>query len=232
MAKIDRALIIRRLGVELSQEYAKGCAESCEEHDLPYEFIDAVEFLSCEEAFTSVGAKKSPNYSNGNGHCCCHASHIKSWKRIIELDKPCLILEHDSIVRGDVRNIDLPELGITTFGHRVTHKNVYTPIKPAEEFLPIKRAIGTHAVGLTPQTAKWLWEDARDNGISVGIDKYLMMLRKCPLDLYVCSPEQVVCWTRGSTIGIQDKKSQGQHKIKMSASNYKEAFSPYWLRGF
>ena len=57
--KIDRALIIRRDGSEISQEYAEGCAKSCERHGLNYEFIRAVEFLECKEAFESVIAFKT-----------------------------------------------------------------------------------------------------------------------------------------------------------------------------
>ena len=62
--KIDRALIIRRLQVPISIEYAEMCAASCEENNLPYEFIDAVEFLSCDEAFKSVGTFRQKKYVN------------------------------------------------------------------------------------------------------------------------------------------------------------------------
>ena len=231
MSTIDRALIIRRLGNDLSKKYAQGCAESCEEHNLPYEFIDAVEFLSCEEAFASVGAKKAPEYKNTKGNCCCHSSHIKCWKRIIELDKPCLILEHDAIVKGDVRNIDIPDMAVTTFGHRVRDINEYTPISEAKEFIKIPRAIGVHACGLTPKTAKWLWENARDEGVSVGVDRWLMMARRSGLPLYVCHPEQVVCWSRTSTSKMQNTNEQQKDGMKGSVVNYSNAFSPSWEKG-
>jgi len=171
MAKIDRALIIRRQGVELSKQYAADCAKSCEKHNLPYEFIDAVEFLECEKAFESVGAKTSPTYKNTMGNCCCHASHIKCWKRIVEIDKPCIILEHDAIVKGDVRNIEIPDM-----------------------------------------------------------DKWLMMRRASKLPLYVCHPEQVVCWSRTSTSNFKEGE-QGKDGKKSSVTNYKEAFSPSWRKG-
>ena len=230
MNTIDRALIIRRQAVELSKQYAADCAESCEKHNLPYEFIDAVEFLECEEAFQSVGAKKSPRYKNTMGNCCCHSSHIKCWKRIIELDKPCIILEHDAIVKGDVRNIDIPDMAVTTFGHRVAGVNDYNPIGPAKEFIEIRRAIGVHACGLTPNTAKWLWEHARDEGVSVGVDRWLMMQRASKLPLYVCHPEQVVCWARTSTSNFKEGE-QGVDRKKTSVANYKDAFSPSWTKG-
>ena len=230
MNTIDRALIIRRQGVELSKQYAADCAESCEKHNLPYEFIDAVEFLECEEAFQSVGAKKSSRYNNTMGNCCCHSSHIKCWKRIIELNKPCIILEHDAIVKGDVRNIDIPDMAATTFGHRVAGVNDYNPIRPAKEFIEIRRAIGVHACGLTPNTAKWLWEHARDEGVSVGVDRWLMMQRASKLPLYVCHPEQVVCWARTSTSNFKEGE-QGVDRKKTSVANYKDAFSPSWTKG-
>lgn len=231
MAKINRALIIRRQGVQLSKEYAQDCAESCEEHNLPYEFIDAVEFLECQQAFESVGAKMKQNYKNTKGNCCCHSSHIKCWKRIIELDKPCIILEHDAIVKGGVRNIDIPDMAATTFGHRVADVNHYNPIGPAKEFIEIPRAIGVHACALTPNTAKWLWEHARDKGVDVGIDRWLMMRRASGLPLYVCHPEQVVCWVRTSTSNIQEKNNTEKSKQRNNVQNYKNAFSPSWEAG-
>ena len=223
--KIDRALIIRRLNHPVSMEYAAGCAKSCEEHNLKYEFIDAIENISCEQAFKAVGVYKKESYKNSMGNCCCHASHIKCWKRIIELDKPCIILEHDAIVRGDVTNIDIPDMSVVTFGHRVLDPNQYNPIKPIKELKEIPRSVGVHACGLSPLTAKWLWESARNNGISIGIDRWLMMQRASRLPLYVSSPEQVVCWIRKSTIN-ENKKPSGK------VVNYPDSFSKYWKDGF
>lgn len=231
MNTVDRALIIRRQGLELSKQYAADCAESCEKHNLPYEFIDAVEFLPCKKAFESVGAKMSPRYTNTMGNCCCHSSHIKCWKRIIELDKTCIILEHDAIVKGNVRNIEVPDMAATTFGHRVKDVNDYTPVGPAKEFIQIKRAIGVHACALTPNTAKWLWEHARDEGVRVGVDRWLMMKRASKLPLYVCSPEQVVCWARTSTSNMQRPNGSKQDSRRSQVQNYSEAFSPFWKKG-
>lgn len=228
--KIDRALIIRRLENEISMEYAEGCAESCKEHNLPHEFIDAVENVDCDTAFKSVGSFRQPRYKNTQGNCCCHSSHIKCWKRIIEIGKPCIILEHDAIVRGDVTNIDIPDMAVVTFGHRVISKDAYTPLKSIERLKPIKRAIGVHACGLTPVTTKWLWEDARDNGIGVGVDRWLMMNTSSGLPLYVAEPEQVVCWARVSTSNMQKTlkfKDTGRNNVR----NYPDAFSQYWDMG-
>lgn len=233
MAKINRALIIRRQQVELSKFYAQQCADSCVKHGLSFEFIDAVEYLSCEDAFKSVGAKKSKHYKNTMGNCCCHSSHIKCWKRIIEIDKPCLILEHDAIVVGDVKNIEIPDMVVTTFGHRVTQVDEYTPPGSAERLVEIEKAIGVHACGLSPVTAKWLFEDARDNGVKIGVDKWLMMKKESGLPLYVCEPPQVVCWARISTSNFKkgEQRDDVQNPRNRVAHNYKESYTDGWIKG-
>jgi len=227
---IDRALIIRRLENDISMEYAEGCAASCEEHNLPYEFIDAVENIPCELAFKSVGAFARDGYTNTQGNCCCHSSHIKCWKRIVELNKPCLILEHDAVVRGDVRNISIPDMAVVTFGHRVANKDDYTPIGPIENLQEIPRSVGVHACGLSPITAKWLLDDATTKGIKIGIDRYLMMQRKSGLPLYVANPEQVVCWARVSTSNMQ-RTAHFKTRARRDVTNYPDSFSSNWLKG-
>jgi GR25 family glycosyltransferase involved in LPS biosynthesis len=228
--KIDRALIIRRLQHEISMEYAAGCAKSCEAHGLEYEFIDAVENLSCEDSFKAVGTYTANKYTNSSGNCGCHASHIKAWKRIVEIGKPCIILEHDAIVKGDVTNIDIPDMAVVTFGHRVRDPREYDPPSEAQTLIEIQRSVGVHACGLSPKTAKWLYDDAMNNGISIGVDRLLMMKRASGLPLYVCEPPQVVCWVRASTTNYE--KTSKYHKItRHSVTNYEESFTPGWIKG-
>lgn len=230
--KIDRAIIIRREGVALSEEYAKTCAVSCETHGLPWEYMDAVQFMPASEAYKSVGTFMNPPWSHQEGNGCCHASHIKCWKRIIEIGKPCLILEHDAYVVGRCTDIDIPDddIMVITFGHRVKGKDDYKPIAPAAKFVKIARAVGVHACALNVKTATWLWEDARDNGVRVGVDRWLMMGPVSGLPLYVCDPPQVVCWNRQTTMGITSNGPQ-RHGVR-GAFNYKEALTDAWYQGF
>lgn len=229
MSKIDRALIIRRLQVELSMEYAEMCAKSCEEHGLVYEFMDAVEFLPCDEAFKSVGAFKHDDYNNTMGNCNCHSSHIKCWNRIVEIGKPCIILEHDAVVKGDVTKIDIPDMAVVTFGHRVGSLDEYEPPEEAKELIEIPRSVGVHACGLSPVTAKWLHDDATKNGVKIGVDRWLMMQRKSGLPLYVCEPPQVVCWSRISTSNFERSKQFG--KGRPNVTNYSQSLTPGWYKG-
>lgn len=227
---IDRALIIRRPTHDLSKRYAAMCAESCDQHGLPWEYIDGVENLSCVEAFAEVGTKPVNGYTNTPGDCCCHASHILAWKRIVEIGKPCLILEHDAIVLGDVRTVDLPDMAVVTFGHRVRSRDQYRPPSQAETIVRIPRSVGVHACGLTPKTAQWLYEDAMQNGIGVGVDRWLMMKTMSGLPLYVCEPPQVVCWVRASTSHYARTKQYENGGIP-KVVNYPESFTPGWKKG-
>lgn len=184
------------------------------------------------EAFAAVGVHVETKYKNTMGNICCHASHIKCWKRIVEIDKPCIILEHDALIVGDVQSIKIPDNVVVTFGHRVPARDSYAPLTPPKELIKIKRAIGVHACGLTPVTAKWLFENARDNGISVGVDRWLMMIGSSGLPLYVCEPPQAVCWVRTSTSNF--KKSDINNigtKERTTVNNYKEALTPGWQEG-
>ena len=198
--KVDRGLIIRRLQVPLSMEYAQGCAESCEKHNLKYEFIDAVEFLDCENAFKSVGVEKHRHYKNTNGNCCVHSSMIKCWRRIIELGKPCIILEHDAIILGDVKTLDIPDMSVVSFGNHVMEIEEYEPIGPAQKLTRVERGKGCHAYSITPTTAQFLIDEIEEQGVTIGVDKRLMM--KPTMPLYLCDPPQAIAWNRKSTNGL------------------------------
>lgn len=223
--KIDRALIIRMKDNSTSVKYALECAKSCERHNLPYEYIDAIDkanYKDSVDAFAAVGVKPTKDYSASLGNSCCHASMIKCWNRIVEIGTPCLILEHDALVVGDVTSLDIPDMAVVTFGHRVSEKNQYRPVRPAEKLVEVSRAIGVHACGLSPVTAQWLVDDAKTNGIITGVDRYLIMQRKSGLPLYVCEPPQAVCWVRDSTIRPAAKKD---------LVNFPESLSKSWYDG-
>lgn len=187
-----------------------------------------------DDAFASVGVKVKGNYRNTMGNICCHSSHVKCWQRIIEIDRPCIILEHDALIVGDVQSVEIPDMAVVTFGHRVSNRNDYSPPSKPTGLVEINRAVGVHACGLSPVTAKWLFEDARDNGIGIGVDRWLMMSKASGLPLYVCEPPQAVCWVRLSTSNFKPSEANREEDLKghrTSVHNYKEALTPGWKRG-
>ena len=229
--KVDRALIIRRLKVPLSMEYAQMCANGCDEHDIPYEFIDAIEFMTSEDAMKAVGVWLHPEnikrkVSQGNNNC--HASHIKCWRRIIELDLACVILEHDVIVKGNICDIDIIENAINIFGHRINDHTRYYPVSPIKKMVKIPQSIGGHAYALTPETAKWFVKDAEINGVNINVDEWIN--HKCGKPLYVTEPPQVVCWPRFSTREWTDPE-----KIRMtpgSTVTFGSSTTPGYAAGY
>lgn len=228
--KIEKALIIRRLKVQSSMEYAQYCADSCDKFNIPYEFIDGIEFMSSEDAFKAVGTFLRPGYTGMVGHNNCHASHIKAWRRLVEIGKPCLILEHDAVVKGDVRNIDIPDMTVVTFGHRVGQVEMYTPTSPIKKLVEIPRAMGVHACGLSPITAQWILDYIDKEGVAHNIDSWLMIEKQSGLPLYVVEPPQVVCWPRVSTREWQDESKRRQEMG--STWTWAESSTPGWLAGF
>ena len=207
-------------------EYAQGCADSCEEHGLDYEFIEAVDasqYNTTKEILEVVGSFPANGYDNNRkGNVGCHASMIKCWKRICEIGAPCVILEHDALVLGDITTLDIPDNAVVTFGHRVSDRREYIPPRPAEKLVEIPRAIGVHACGLAPSTAEWLYNQAITEGVGMGVDRWLIMTRTTGLPLYVCDPPQVVCWVRETTIRRANVKD---------TVNFKEALTPAWYEG-
>lgn len=225
--KVTKALIIRREGVQMSMDMAAGCAKSCDDHNLPWEFIDAVQFMEPQQAYKSVGSFMKRNWNPAEGNACCHSSHIKSWRRIVELNETCLILEHDSLVVGDCKTIDIPDMAAITYGFRVCGKDDYTPPGPAETLIELKRSVGVHACALTPVTAKWLLDDACQNGVTCGVDRWLFMSKASGLPVYCVDPPQAVCWVRGSSMPIGNKPSRGTPGCRNAGIN----LPPGWKAG-
>lgn len=228
--KIDRALIIRRRKVDLSMEYAEYCAKSCEKFNLPYEFVDGIEFMTSDDAFKAVGVWKQADYIGTTGHNNCHASHIKAWRRIVEIGRPCLILEHDAVIKGNVRNIEIPDMAVVTFGFRVGLEEMYNPIGSIQKLVELPRTIGVHACGLTPITARWLVEEAEQNGVGCNLDYWLMIEKRSGLPLYATEPPQVICWPRMTTREWTDENKQ---RIEMAATwSFADGITPLWRAGF
>ena len=187
-------------------EYAKYCADSCERHGLDYEYIDGIEFLEEKEAYKAVGVDSEYKTKYSKGHHNCHASHIKAWRRIIELDQCCIVLEHDAVVKGNVKNIEIPEMSVVTFGHRVMEERFYEPIGEIQDLVKINKSLGSHAYSITPETAKFLIDDAEKNKVRENID--IQLFYKPILDLYVVDPPQAVCWPRKTTREHQNEANE------------------------
>jgi GR25 family glycosyltransferase involved in LPS biosynthesis len=227
--KVDRALIIRRLKIPESIEMSNEVARGCEKFGIPYEFIDGIEFMSSEDAMKAVGVWLSPKQkrvSTGNNNC--HASHIKAWRRIVEINKACVIFEHDVIVKGDVTNIDIIDDAVNIFGHRINDQSKYNPVCPIQNMTRIRISIGGHAYALTPNTAQWFINDAEENGVNINVDQWIN--KDCGKPLYITDPPQVVCFPRVSTREwIQEDV---KHETHGATTTFAESYTPLCLKGY
>lgn len=213
MAIIDRALIIRRDFNAKSKEYAAKCAATLEQCNVPSEFLPAIEGLKPEKAAEAVGLeipKKKPKDVENTiwdhpeclemGNVCCTASHVKAWKRIIELDMPCAVLEHDAYVLRNFRNFQIPDDYLVYLGPRMRDTKTYVPKSRIRRLIQIHQAIGTHGYALTPKTAETLVKRVEEHGMIWGVDWFLFMGNECKIPIIAADPYPLICLSRESTM--------------------------------
>lgn len=223
---VDRCLIIRRDSNTLSQEYAKICADSVERCNMKSEYIKAVENLGVEDAAASVGMKVDWEMAEilentitdhkecqEMGNVCCTASHIKAFRRVVEIDKPCAILEHDAYVMRNFRNFQVPDNYLVFLGPRMRDTKTYTPRSRVRRLIPIQQAIGTHAYVVTPETAKGMLKHLEEVGLVYGIDHYLFMNNESKVPIIAADPYPAICWARRSTMNDVKEEVNGPRGV-------------------
>lgn len=225
MNNVDCGLIIRRSKNQRSEEYAKICADSLEFNNMKYEFIDAVQNVPYDRAAELAGlsitneqidASKQSNNSIAQhpeclevGNACCTASHVKAWRRILEIDKPCAILEHDAYVFKNFRNFEVPDDCLVHLGPRMRDTKTYIPRGRVKRLIKIPQSIGTHGYAITPKTAQKLIDGMESSGMIYGVDHYLFMSNACGLDIIAADPYPLICWSRDSTMGDTGENNPG-----------------------
>ena len=223
---VEKCLIIRRDGSQRSQEYAKVCADSVERCNMESEYLKAVENLGPEDAAASVGMKVDREMSEMlrntvTGHrewlemvnVCCTASHIKAFRRVIEIGKPCAILEHDAFVMRNFRNFEVPDNYLVFLGPRMRDTKTYVPRSRVRRLIQIQQAIGTHAYAITPETAEGMIKHLEDVGMVYGIDHYLFMNNESKVPIVAADPYPVMCWSRQSTMNDVSEEVDGPRGV-------------------
>lgn len=213
MSIVDTCLIIRREKNVRSMEYAKICADSIEKCNMKHEYVKAVENMEPNDAAASVGMKidweLAGSLSNTivehkecleMGNICCTASHIKAFRRVIEIGKPCAILEHDAYVMRNFRNFEVPDDHVIFLGPRMRDLRTYIPKSRVRRLIQIPQAIGTHAYVITPKTAEKMVKHLEDVGMIYGIDHYLFFSSESKLPIVAADPYPAICWSRESTM--------------------------------
>jgi hypothetical protein len=133
--KIQKAIIIGH-DAPKSKQLVKTCIDSCDKHGLPYEVLKHnINGMGSVQAYKSVGCpsgiKILPRWA------MAHACHILAWKRIIELNHACVILEHDAIVLSNsVYNLEVPDMAIAHLGGAAKYRPDFLGVHPESRSHP------------------------------------------------------------------------------------------------
>jgi len=217
---------ILRTDNKISMEYAKTCAESCDEVGLKWEYFQGWRDMPSVKAYQNTGVpmkKLGPPKAHNNPAGCAGAGHLAIWKKITEgEDEIAIILEHDAIMFHKP-NIQIPDNTIVVLGYRMFKPNQYNHEKagPPKSVKPINSHIGAHAYMITKSTAQSLVDEVIDNGRPLGnIDQhYFIGPRKTKANLAINDPISAVAWVRDSTIWGRYGKAHNKNEIQSFTNN-------------
>lgn len=193
MGSTIRKAIILRHPAPYSIKYSEECAASCEKYGIPYEFFDGYYTTDVQE-LNRLSGWRFPNA--WVKEYCCTAGHLNIWRKIVaEGGDAVAVLEHDSIVKRHMNDIEITDGEVVFLGLRVENRNDYEcPEGMDVKFLPMKTFEGTHAYAITPVTAR------RMVNIMASLKEF-----PCPIDglmgihnfisqrLFLTDPCPVVC---------------------------------------
>lgn len=103
---VESAYIITVKGNESSERYSKQCQESCDQVGMPYKVWDAYDGIGTPGIITPPEQFKDDRFMNSlkitdhymtRGEVACCLSHISLWLHCATIDRPIVILEHDTV---------------------------------------------------------------------------------------------------------------------------------------
>lgn len=178
--EIENTYIITVKGSEASETYSKRCQESCDAVGQPYVVWDAFDGTKGGEIIVPDHSKndsltriiKISDHYLTRGEVACALSHVSLWRHCAVIDKPIVILEHDSIMVNRFRGMNSYNSIVYLGGSEWAEQGWKVfPIPPhaseGPNYLFICRA---HAYAIDPTMAKNLLAHVIKNGISAPLD--------------------------------------------------------------
>jgi len=178
--EVEKAYIITVKGNDSSENHSRRCQESCEKVGQPYTVWDAfdgtkngdiqVPSHSKHDSITKI-LKISDHYLT-RGEVACALSHISLWRHCAEIDRPIVILEHDSVMVNKFSVMNSYNSIVYLGGNEWAEQGwkIY-PIPPhaseGPNYLFICRA---HAYAIDPTMAKNLLAHVIKHGICAPLD--------------------------------------------------------------
>lgn len=211
MAVASKAYILK-INTPISQEYAKNCADSCDEVGLKWEYFQGYQNMTGRAAWCLTGISMNfhepvqylPDPNPAQKANACSAGHGAIWKKIADgPDEAAIILEHDAIMLQPC-NIGIPDNIIAVLGYKITDPQNYNHKVAGEpkELISIDGHEGAHAYAMTKTTAKFLVNEIEQRGILGAVDNayFIRGQRKTRIPLKIVSPTAALGWLRESTI--------------------------------
>ena len=178
--EVEHAYIITVKGNENSERYSKRCQLSCLNAGMPYKIWDAFNGIGTDITVPdhSVGDSvikmlKITDHYLTRGEVACALSHISLWVHCAKIDKPIVILEHDSIMTKKFTSYDSVNsrgyLGGSEWAEQgwPVHPTIPPHASEGPNYLFICRA---HAYALDPLMAKNLIAHVLKMGICAPLD--------------------------------------------------------------
>ena len=176
---VDKAYIITVKGNESSERYSARCQSSCVNVGMPYQVWDA--FDGTKGGITVpdhsindsvIRMLKITDHYLTRGEVACALSHISLWVHCAKIDKPIVILEHDSIMVKPFTSFEHFNSIVYLGGNEWAEQGWKVfPIPPhaseGPNYLFICRA---HAYAIDPPMAKNLIAHVLKTGICAPLD--------------------------------------------------------------
>lgn len=176
---VDNAYIITVKGNESSERYSQRCQQSCENVGMPYVVWEAFDgtkgpITTPEHSANDsvIRMLKVTDHYMTRGEVACALSHISLWVHCAKIDKPIVIMEHDSIMIQKFTQMNsLNSIVFLGSNEWVEQKWPVYPIPPhaseGPNYLFICRA---HAYAIDPLMAKNLIAHVLKMGIHAPLD--------------------------------------------------------------
>lgn len=191
MGSTIRKAIILRHPAPYSIKYSEECAASCEKYGIPYEFFDGYYTTDYEE-LNRLSGWRFPNA--WVKEYCCTAGHLNIWLKIMKEDGAVAVLEHDSIVKRRMDDIEVTDGEVLFLGLRVESREDYECPTGDVKLIPIKTFEGTHAYAMTPATARRCISNmSAFREFPCPIDGLMGIHNFISQRLYLTDPSPVVC---------------------------------------
>lgn len=205
--KPSKAYILR-IDSDVSREYARFAANSCDKIGLKWEYFDGYTNMSFAQAWDKTGlTPPNVNYyrhiTTPDNPQCCSAGHAAIWKLIADRDECAIVLEHDAVMLQPV-DINIPDDRIVVLGYKLSNYTQYDHEKagPPKRLIDIDGHEGAHAYAMTPTTAKKLVNEINTRGVLGCIDNayFIRNQRVTAIPLMLVDPTPAIAWLRKSTL--------------------------------